>query len=246
LTTNIGGVVSTVFVTGTLDTPTGTSFFTMPLSSSNAMDAGGVRPMEPSTLPNAGLQKEAKIGTGVGSVVGAVFVGTLLWYYISCMRKRCKRKLVSAAGARTGSDSAADADRFAEKDHLGDDDLRSPAWPGPKPELPTVKDLRSPTLPGYKSELPADKHEVRSPIPVYEPYGESYRSSPTAETEGSQRYEGQGERSEKKCMKCLDYFQGKRGFLPKGKGLQSYQKLRNDSRMFVSVCSLPAMVGLWA
>jgi hypothetical protein len=146
--------------------------------------------MEPLTVPNAGLRKEAKIGIGVGSAVGAVFVGALLWYYISYMRKR-HNKSAPTAGDQSGPDSAADADGFAEKDNLGDDDPRSPAWSGHKSELPADKDPRSPAFSGHKSELPADEHEVRSPVPVYEPYNGSYRSSLIAEAEGSQRHEGQ-------------------------------------------------------
>jgi hypothetical protein len=191
LTTNSGGVVSTVFVTWTPDAPTSTSFLTMPSGSSNTTDAGGFSPMEPSATPNAGLQNEAKIGIGVGSAVGAVFVGALLWYYISYMRKRHGKKPASTAGDHSGPDSAADANGFAEKDNLGDDDPRSPTWSGHKSELPADKDPKSPTLSGHKSELPADAHEARSPVPVYEPYRGSYKSSLTAEAEGSQRYEGQ-------------------------------------------------------
>jgi hypothetical protein len=190
LTTNSGGVVSTVFVTWTPDAPTSTSLLTMPSNSSNTTDAGGFSPMEPSAVPNAGLQKEAKIGIGVGSAIGAVLVGAVLWYYTSYMRKR-HNKSASMAGDHSGPDSAADADGFAEKDNSGDDDPRSPAWSGQKSELPADKDPRSPALSGYKSELPADEHEARSPVPVYESYSGSYRNSLTAEAEGSQRYEGQ-------------------------------------------------------
>jgi hypothetical protein len=144
--------------------------------------------MEPSTVSNVGLQKEAKIGIGVGSAVGAVFVGVLLWYYISCMRKKHKKKSASAARGHSGPDSATDADGFAEKENLGDDDPRSPTWSGHKSELPADKDSRSPTWSGRKSELPADEHEARSLVPVYEPYRGSYKSSPTAEIEGCQRF----------------------------------------------------------
>jgi hypothetical protein len=151
--------------------------------------------MVPSTVSNVGLQKEAKIGIGVGSAVGAVFVGALLWYYISCMRKRHNEKSASAAKDHSGPDSAADADGFVEKGDLGDDDPRSPTWSGHKSELPADKDPRSPARSGHKSELPADEHEARSLVLAYEPYKGSYKgsykSSPTAEVEGSQRYGGQ-------------------------------------------------------
>jgi hypothetical protein len=147
--------------------------------------------MEPSTVSNVGLQKEAKIGIGIGSVFGAVFVGALLWYYISCMRKRHNKKSASAAGDHSGPTSAADADGFAEKENLGDDDPRSPTWSGHKSELPADKDPRSPTWSGHKSELPADEHEARSLVPAYEPCKGSYKSGPIAEVEGSQRYGGQ-------------------------------------------------------
>jgi hypothetical protein len=147
--------------------------------------------MEHSTGSNVGLQKDAKIGIGVGSAVGAVFIGALLWYYISCMRKRHNKKSASVAGDHSGPGSAAGTDGFAEKENLGDDDLRSPRWSGHKSELPANKDPRSPTWSGHKSELPADEHEARSLVPAYEPYKGSYKSSPTAEVEGSQRYGGQ-------------------------------------------------------
>jgi hypothetical protein len=144
--------------------------------------------MEPSTVPNVGLHKEAKIGIGIGSAFGAVFVGALLWYYVSCMRKRRNKKSASAAGDHGGP---ASADGFAEKENLGDDDPRSPTWSGHKSELPADKDPRSPTWSGHKSELPADEHEARSLVLAYEPCKGSYKSDPIAEVEGSQRYGGQ-------------------------------------------------------
>ena len=147
--------------------------------------------MEPPTVSNVGLQKEARIGIGVGSAVGAVFVGALLWYYISCMRKRRNKKSASAAGDHSGPDSAAGTDGSAEGRNVGDDDPRSPTWSGHKSELPADKDPRSPIWSGHKSELPADEHEARSLVLAYEPYKGSYKSSPTAEVEGSQRYGGQ-------------------------------------------------------
>ena len=171
LTTDSGGVVSTVYIT----TPPPTSSPIITLTS----DSSTVTPVEGSISTNSpitsstGLQTQAKIGIGIGSAVGAVFVGALLWYCTWCMRKRHSEKPELAAEDQTGPDSQANASGFAENDKLGDDDPRSPTWSG------------------HKSELPSEDHEVRSPVPAYEPYRGSYRSSQTAELEGSPRQGGQ-------------------------------------------------------
>jgi hypothetical protein len=105
------------------------------------------------------------------------------------MRKRQKRK---SAEDQTGPSSKNDAIGPVENEKLGDDDLRSPTWSGHKSELP-AEDPRSPTRSPYKSELSADDNEIKSPVPTYEPYRGSYRSSRTADAEHSPKFGGQRE-----------------------------------------------------
>jgi hypothetical protein len=190
LTTNSGGSVITVVTTQLITAPSVTSIHTPPANSSSTTAPGVPSPADSSTSSDAGLKTQAKIGIGVGSAVGAVFAGTLLWYCVSCMRKR-KRKSALPTESHTSPVSSDVANGFAENDKLGDDDPRSPTWSGRKSELP-AEDSRSPTRSRHKSELPADDHEVKSPVPAYEPYRGSYRSSTTAEVEHSPRYGVQG------------------------------------------------------
>jgi hypothetical protein len=190
LTTNSGGSVITVITTQIITASANTSIFTPPPATYST--AGFVGPVGPSTSPDTGLQTPARIGIGIGSAVGAVSIGALLWFCISCMRKRSKKKSALRTEDRTGPVLSEDANAFVEKDNLGSDDPRSPTWSGHKSELPANKDSRSPTWSGHKSELPADDHEVKSPVPTYEPFRGSYRSSTTAEVEGSPRFGGQG------------------------------------------------------
>jgi hypothetical protein len=141
-----------------------------------------------SDTPDAeGLQTQAKIGIGIGSAVGAVSVGALLWYCLWCAKKRRQKK---PAENQAGLNSANDAIRPMENEKLEDDDPRSPTWSGHKSELP-AEDLRSPTRSAHKSELSADDNEIRSPVPTYEPYRGSYRSSKMEDVERSPKFGGQ-------------------------------------------------------
>jgi hypothetical protein len=188
LPTNGGGSAPTAFSTqlgtASADSPTPTP----PSSYSGTTTAGDPSPTDYSDTSDArGLQTQAKIGIGVGSAVGAVFLGALFSYYLSCVKKRRKNK---SAENQTGLSSTNDAMGPVENQKLGDDDPRSPTWSGHKSELP-AEDPRSPTRSAYKSELSADDTEVRSPVPTYEPYRGSYRSSRTADAERSPKFGGQ-------------------------------------------------------
>jgi hypothetical protein len=186
LTTNSGGSVITVVITQLITAPPVTSAHTPPVNSSSTPTPGSSSPTDSSTSPYAGLQAQAKIGIGVGSAVGAVFAGALLWYGVSCIKKR-KRKSALPASDHNGPVSSDGANGVAENDKLGDHDPRSPTWSGHKSELP-AENSRSPTGSGPKSELPADDHKAKSPVPAYEPYRGSYRSSTTADVEHSPRF----------------------------------------------------------
>lgn len=105
--------------------------------------------------------------------------------------KRHKKKFGLSSKEQVEANATHEVKGFVEQDKLGDDDPRSPIWSGPKPELPADKNPRSPTWSGSKSELPADDHEIRSPVPAYEPYRGSYKSSSTAEVEGSPKFGAQ-------------------------------------------------------
>lgn len=187
LTTNSGGV-RTVILTQITDAPTAT---TLSFNSSSTTNTGGLSSVDPSTLSNGGLQTQGKIGVGVGSGLGALGVGTLLWYCVSCIIRRHKQKSRLSSKEQVEANATHEAKGFVEQDKLGDDDPRSPTWSGPKSELLADKNPRSPTWSGSKSELPADDHEIRSPVPAYEPYRGLYKSSSTAEVEGSPKFGAQ-------------------------------------------------------
>ena len=204
LTTNSGGQLITVFITTTAPTSSpiisrasessiGSHGSLARPTTSSAASIGGTNSPSPPIASGPGLQSRAEVGIGIGSAVGAVLVGALLWYCISCLRKRHKRESALSTSDKTGPGSSDETTGFAVNHQLGVDDPRSPTWSGHKSELPAEnKDPRSPTWSGHKSELPTDDHEVKTPVPPYATSRGSYRSNQTPEAEGILGHGGHG------------------------------------------------------
>jgi hypothetical protein len=146
------------------------------------------------------------------------------------MRKRHKKK---SGEDQSRPNSRNEANGSTENEKLGEDDPRSPTWSGHKSELP-AEDPRSPTRSAHKSELPADDREMRSPVPAYEPYRGSYRSSRKAEAEGSPRFEGEG-KADRGVIYEMPWDALKWALESQEHGDDSYRKLQNAPRAIFSV-----------